>query len=57
MLLKSSAYEKSYDGQTKSIYFLMTYWKNVILLLIVNTDIKKEFDSEPVYNKKILKTK
>ena len=52
MLLKSSAYEKSYDGQTKSIYFLMTYWKNVILLLIVNTDIKKEFDSEPVYNKK-----
>ena len=23
----------------------------------VNADIKKEFDSEPVYNKKILKTK
>ena len=30
----------------------MTYWKDVILLLIVNTDIKQEFDSEPVYNKK-----
>ena len=41
---KTSAYAKSYDGQIKWMYFL-------ILIL------KKEFDSEPVYNNKFLKTK
>ena len=61
MLPKTSAYVKIYDGQTKWMYFLIedddllekynTIWD------IVSANIKKEFDSEPVYNKKILKTK
>ena len=61
MLPKISAYVKSYDGQTKWIYFLIeddgllekynTVWDKV------RADIKKEFDSEPVYNKEFLKTK
>ena len=61
MLPKTSAYVKSYDGQTKWMYFLIeddellekynTIWDNV------SADIKKEFDSEPVYNKIFLKTK
>ena len=56
MLHKTSAYIKSYDGQTNRMYFLIedddllkkcnTVWDKV------STDIKKEFDSEPVYNKK-----
>ena len=60
MLPKTSAYVKSYDGQVKQMYFFIedddllekynTIWDKVSL------DIKKEFDSEPVYNKKILKT-
>ena len=62
MLPKTSAYVKSYHGQTKWIYFLM---KDDDLLEKYNTiwdkvcsDIKKEFDSEPVfYNKEFLKTK
>ena len=55
MLPKTSAYVKSYDGQTKWMYFLIeddellekynTIWDKV------SADIKKEFDSEPVYNK------
>ena len=60
--LKISIYVKSYDGQTKWMYFLIvdydllkkynTIWDKV------STDIKKkEFDSEPVYNKQFLKTK
>ena len=54
MLPKTSPYIKSYDGQTKWMYFLIddynllekfnTIWDKV------NADIKKEFDSEPVYN-------
>ena len=54
MLLKTRAYVKSYDGQTKWRYFLIedddllekynTIWDKV------NADIKKESDSEPVYN-------
>ena len=54
MLPKTSAYVKSYDGQTKWMYFLIedddllekynTIWDKV------SADIKKEFDSEPVYN-------
>ena len=58
MLPKTSAYVKGYDGETKWMYFLIeddvllekynTIWNKV------NADIKKEFDSEPVYNKKFL---
>ena len=51
MLPKTSAYVKSYDGQTKWMYFLTeddllgkynTVWDKV------SADIKKEFDSKPV---------
>ena len=55
VLPKTSAHVKSYDGQTKWMYFLIedndllekynTIWDKV------SADIKKEFDSEPVYNK------
>ena len=55
MLPKTSAYVKSYDGLVKQMYFFIedddllekynTIWDKVSL------DIKKEFDSEPVYNK------
>ena len=45
MLPKTSTYVKSYDGQTKWLYFLIKDDDKVSL------DIKKEFDSEPVYNK------
>ena len=61
MLPKTRAYVKSYDSQTKWMYFLIeddnllnkynTIWDKV------NGDIKKEFDSKPIYNKKFLKTK
>ena len=61
MLPKTSAYVKSYDGQTKWMYFLIedddllkkysTIWDKV------RAAIKKEFESEPVYNKIFLKTK
>ena len=61
MLPKTSIYVKSYDGQTKWMYFLIegddllekynTIWDKV------SADMKKEFDSEPVYNKNFLKTK
>ena len=54
MLPKISAYVKSYDGQTKRMYFMIedddllekynTIWEKV------SSDIKKEFDSEPVCN-------
>ena len=52
---------KRYGGQTKWIYFLIedddllkkynTIWDNV------RADIKKEFDSNPVFHKDLLKTK
>ena len=61
MLLKTSIYVKSYDGQTKWMCFFIedddllekynTIWNKV------STDIKKEFDSKPVYNIEFLKTK
>ena len=61
MLPKTSAYVKSYDGQSKWMYFLIedddflekynTIWDKV------SADIKKEFDSEPACNKEFLKTK
>ena len=61
MLPKASAYVKSYDGQTKWMYFFI---ENYDLLEKYNTiwdkvsaDIKKELDCELVYNKHFLKTK
>ena len=60
-LPKTSAYVTSYDEKTKLIYFLIedddllqkynATWDKV------HADIKKEFDREPVYNKKFSKTK
>ena len=54
MLLKTSAYVKSYDENTKWMYFLIedkdlsekysTIWDKV------SAEIKKEFDSERVSN-------
>ena len=56
MLAKISG--QMYNGQTKSMYFLTedddllekhnTIWNKV------SADIKKEFDSKPVYNKNFL---
>ena len=61
MLPKTSANVKSYDGHTKRMYFWMeeiAYQKNVILFRIKSALIlKKEFDSEPVYNIEFWKTK
>ena len=61
MLPKTSANIKSYDGQTNWTYFFIkdndllekynTIWDNF------SADIRKEIDSEPVYNKNYLKTK
>ena len=50
MLTKTSAYVKSYDGQTKWMYFLIEdddFWDKV------SADVKKE----PIYNKEFLETK
>ena len=61
MLPKTSTYVKSYNGQTKRMCFLIEDEDLVQIYNIiwdkVKADIKKEFDSEPVYNKNILKTK
>ena len=58
---KTSAYVKSYDAQTKLIYFLIEdddlLEKYNIIWDKVSSDIKREFDSRPVYNKNVLKTK
>ena len=61
MLSKTSAYVKTYDEQTKWMYFLTedddllekynTIWDKIC------ANIKKEFGSKPVYNKKLLETK
>ena len=61
MLSKTSAQVKSYRERTKWMCFLIkddgllekynTVWNKV------SADIKKEFDSEPVYNEHFLKTK
>ena len=60
-LPKTSAYVKSYDGQTKWMYFLIEYddliQKYNTICVNVSAGINKEFDSEPVYNKGFLKTK
>ena len=51
----------TYDGQTKWMYFLIEnnelFGKYNTICDKIGADIKKKFDSEPVYNKKILKTK
>ena len=59
MLPETNTYVKSYDGPTKRMYFLI---ENDDLLEKYDTicdkvcaDLKKEFDSRPVYNKKNLK--
>ena len=61
MLPKTSAYVKSYDGQTKWIYLLSENFdlleKYNIIWDKVSADINKEFDIEPVYNNFFLKTK
>ena len=61
MLTEASVYVKIYDGKIKWMYFLIedddllekdnTIWDKE------SADIKKEFDSKPVYNKNYLKTK
>ena len=61
MLPITIVYLKSYDRQTKTMYFLIenndlldkynTIWDKV------SADIKKQFGSWPVYNKKFLVTK
>ena len=60
MLPKTTAYVKRYGGQTKWMHFLTeddllekynSIWDKVC------ADVKKEFDSKPVYNKSYLKTK
>ena len=48
MLSEISAHIRSYDGQTKLMYFLI---EDDIIRDKVSADIKKEFDSEPVCNK------
>ena len=61
MLPKTNTFVKSCDGQTKWMYFLI---EDDELLDKYNTIrdkvgalLKKEFDSEPGYNEKILKIK
>ena len=55
MIPKTSAYLKSYDGQTKWMYFLIEdddlLEKDNTICNKVSADIKKEFNSEPAYNK------
>ena len=59
MLPKTSAHVKSYDGQTKWMYFfikdndLLKKYNNIWDK--VSANIKKEFDSVPAYKKKFLK--
>ena len=59
MLLKKKAYMKSYDGQTKWMYFLMmTDSKNIILFGKKSAQmLKKKFDNKPIQNINFLKTK
>ena len=61
MVQKTKANVKSYDGQTKWMYFLIAYdnllEKYNTIWDKVSSDIKKEVGSKPVYNKNFLKTK
>ena len=60
MLPKTNAYVKSCDGQTKWMFFLIEdddlLEKHNTIQDKVSADIKKEFDSDLVYNKNYLKT-
>ena len=55
MLPKTSAYVKGYNGETKSMYFsiedgdLLNEYNNIWNK--VSNSIKKELESEPIYNK------
>ena len=55
MLPKTTAYIKRYDGKTKWMYSLINNddWleKYNTVRDKVKADVRKEFDSEPVYNK------
>ena len=57
----TSAYVKSYDGQTKKMYFLIEddelLKKYNTICDKVSAEIKEELDCEPVYYKQFLKTK
>ena len=61
MLPKRGTYVKSYDGQTKWMYFMIEdddlLGKYNTIWYKVSAYIKKEFYSGPVYNKEFLKTK
>ena len=61
MLPKTSTYLSNCNGQTKWIYFLIENddlsEKYNIIWDKVSAEVKQEFDSELVYNKKNLKTK
>ena len=61
MLLKTTTCIKSYDGETKSMYFLIEddeLLKNYnIIWDKISANIKKEFDTKPIYNTTFLKTK
>ena len=61
MLPKTSAYVKSYDKETKWMYFWIEYddllEKFNTICDKISADIKKEPDSELVCNKSLLKTK
>ena len=62
MFSKTSAYVKSYEGQTKWMHLLIEddgslEKYNTIGDKVNFADIKKKLDSEPVYDKKFLKTK
>ena len=61
LLMNTSTYVKSYDGQTKWMYFLIEdndlLGKYNTIWVKVRADIKKEFYSEHVYSKNIWRTK
>ena len=70
MLPKTSAYVKSYDEKNKWMYFLIRdedllekynnnnkIKYNDTIIDKVSANIKSEFDSQPLYNEKFLKTK
>ena len=48
MLPKTKGYVKRYDGQTKLLEKCSTIWGKV------SADIKRKFDSGPVYNKEYI---
>ena len=61
ILSRTSPYVKSYDGQTEFVYFLINdddlLEKYNAIWDKTSSDIKKKLDSEPVYNKILLKAK